>query len=102
MHLLAFHLSAVTDSNDVELLFEALGDAGDRVGHKATRETVELSELGIFALQLCDEIAVLLRENDPGRQRLAQLAFRALDFHRIGRHLHRYALRDCYRFLANT
>jgi hypothetical protein len=102
VHLLAFHLSAVTDSNDVELLLEALGDAGDCVGDEATRETVELSELGIFALQLCDEIAVFLRKNDPGRQRLAQLAFGTLHFHRVGRYLHGHALRDCDRFLANT
>ena len=41
-HLLALHLGAVADADDVELALEAVGHAGHGVGHQAARQAVEL------------------------------------------------------------
>src|SRR5687768_6069000 len=100
--LLALQLGAVADADDVELLLEALGDAVDGVGHQAARQAVELLQLGVIALELGDQVAVLLRKHDAGRQLLQQLALRALHFDRVGGDLDGHALRDRDRLLTNS
>ncbi len=102
MDLLALQLRAVADTDDVELLLEAIGHTGNGVRHQAAGETVELAQLIVFARELGHERAGVLREQDARRQRLTQLALRSLDFDRVGRDLDGHALRDRDRFLTNS
>src|SRR5687768_916934 len=106
MHLLALELGAVADADDVELLLEAVGDAGNGVGDETPRQAVKLAELRVFALQLGDErgntVRRVLREDDTGRHRLPHLALRSLHLDGIDGDLHGDALRDRDRFLTNS
>ena len=52
MHLLALHLGAVADADDVELALEAVGHAGHGVGDQAARQAVELAELRVVGRAL--------------------------------------------------
>ena len=79
-HLLALHLGAVADADDVELALEAVGDAGHRVGDQAARQAMKLASAGIVGRPLGDEMAVGQLEVDAARERLFQLALRPLDF----------------------
>src|SRR5262249_7064587 len=47
--LLALHLGAIADADDVEFLLEPFGDPRDRVGDQCARKAVILAELGIVA-----------------------------------------------------
>ena len=69
LDLLALQLGAVADADDVELLLEALGDAGDGVGDEAARQAVELAQLAILAHRLRQQRAVFGCEDDARRQR---------------------------------
>src|SRR5262245_20091115 len=102
VHLLALHFRAVADADDVEILAEAVGDALDRVGHEAARQAVELAELGVLAQRLRVQLIAGDLEADAGRQRLKELALRALylDGARLDVHLH--ALGDRNDLLANS
>src|SRR4051812_22516641 len=66
-HLLALQLRAVADADDVELAFEAVGDARDSIGHQTARQAVELAELRIVGLQLRYQVPIFEREGDAGR-----------------------------------
>ena len=74
--LLALLLGAIADADDVELLLEAIGDAGDGVGHQRARQAVELAQRLVVADQARRELAVGQGEGDARRQRLTQLALR--------------------------
>src|SRR5215510_67687 len=100
MHLLALQLRTVADADDVELLLESLGDAGHGVGHETPREAVKLAQLLVVTRPLGDERAIVLREEDAGRNRLTQLALRPLHLDRVGRDLDGHAFRNRDRFLT--
>src|SRR5882672_6282289 len=101
-HLLALDLSTVTDADDIEIPAEPFGDTADGVGHQAAREAVELAELRVLAQRARVELIAVDLEADSCRQRLTQLAFRALDLDdaRLGVNLD--ALGNCNWFFAYT
>ena len=49
-HVLAFYFGAVADTDDIQILLEALRDAGDRIGDKRARQAVKGAKF--FRLQL--------------------------------------------------
>src|SRR5262245_34149304 len=102
LHLLPFELGAISDADDVELLLEAFGHAGHRVGHETAGEAVELLQLVVCPHHRCDEAAILLGELDAGRYPLPQLALRPLHLDRIVAHLRGDALGKLDRLLSNS
>ena len=101
-HLLALHLGAVADADDVELALEAVGDAGDRVGHQAARQAVELAELRVVGVEPGHQLTVGELEHDAGGMRLAQLALRTLDLDGAVDHLDGDALGHRDGFLTDS
>src|SRR5262245_59712599 len=100
VHLLALELGAVTDTDDVELLLEPLGHARDGVRDEAPGQAMELAQFVVLARELRDDRTGILREKNPRRRRLTQLALRALDFDCVRRDLHGHAIRNRNWFLA--
>src|SRR5207253_187157 len=101
-HLLALELRAVADADDVEVLAEAFGDTADRVRHQAAREAVELAELLVLTQRARVQLIAVDLESDTRRQRLAQLALRALHFDHARLNVNLDALRDGNELLANS
>src|SRR4051794_3360726 len=101
-HLLALDLSAVADTDDVELFLVAVGHAGDGIGDEAAGEAVELAELRVLGRNPGDQLTVGHLEVDAGRERLAQFPFRTLHFNGVAGNLDRDALRNRDRLLANS
>ena len=73
---LALEFGAIADADDVELFFEAGGDAGDRVGDQSARETVNRAMIVGVAQRI--EHAIFLLEANAARNTDGQLALRTL------------------------
>src|SRR5262249_22579028 len=69
---------AVADPLELEALLEALGDAVDHVRDERAREPVERPVLAALGRARHRDDAVLLRDRDPLRHDLAQLALRTV------------------------
>src|SRR5262249_11260269 len=69
---------------------------------EAARQAVELAELGVLAQRLRVELIAGDLEADAGRQRLKELALRALHLDGAGLDVHLHALRDRNDLLANS
>ena len=78
-HVLALDLGAISDADDIEILLESRGDAGDSVGDERARQAMQRAKLLGFALG--DEGAVLLLERDSARHADGHLALGALHVH---------------------
>src|SRR5262249_47684216 len=74
---LALELSSITDADDVELLFEAGGDAGDSVGDECSGEPVDGAVLISFAQRV--EHAIFLLELDAARDADREFPLRPLN-----------------------
>src|ERR1700737_4073464 len=101
-HLLAPHLRAIPDADDVELALEAFGDAEHAVGDQTARQPVELAELRIFAHGSGLQLSLKELEGHARRDPLGELALRSLDLERVLANFHRDALGHRDRFLSYT
>ncbi len=99
-HVLAFHLGAIADAHDVEILLESGRDAGHRVGHERARQPVQRAVF--FGVALGDERAVFLLEPNSRRHADVHLALGALHFHSAVLHLNLYAGRHRNHFVSNS
>ncbi len=99
-HVLPFHFGAVSDADDVEILLESCGDAGDGIGHQRARQAVQRAMFVTGALG--GEHAVLLLEVNSARQRDVHLALGSLHFDGVvlDRYLHPGRYRD--QFVSNS
>ena len=81
-HILAFHFGAVSDADDVEILLEAGGDAGDGVRHQRARQAVQRavlveSRLAVRVPSFCSKLM-------PRGHAHVHLALGALHFDFVG------------------
>ena len=99
-NILALHLRAIADADDIEILLESLGDARDGVRHQGARQTVKCALL--FGFTLGDENAVLLFETEFRAAPHVHLALRALHFDRTVLDLHLHSGRHRNYFVSNS
>ncbi len=99
-YILALYFSAVADADDVEILLEAGGDAGDRIGNQRAGKPVQRALIIGGALGRQD--AILLFEGDAGRHRHVELALGALHFHFVGLDVDFHARRHRNDFVSNS
>ena len=78
-NILAFHFRAIADAHDIEILFKAFGNTGNRIGHQSAGEPMKGAMF--VRIPLGDQRAVLLFEANSAGQRHRHLALRSLDFH---------------------
>jgi hypothetical protein len=96
----ALEFGAIADADDVELFFEAGGNAGDRVGDESARETVNGAM--IVGITQRVEHAIFLLEADAARNADGQLALGALDVDLLGRQGDLHAAGHWNWFFADT
>src|SRR5208283_1240082 len=76
--VLALEFGAVADTDDVELLLEALGDAVNGIGEKRSSQAMQRAMFVVIANRA--EHAIFLLELDLRRNQHAELALGALHF----------------------
>ena len=98
-HHLAFHLGAVPDADDVELLLESIGDPGDGIGHERACQPVQRALF--VALTHGHNLLILLLHLDAQRHGNGEFAFGPLHVDVPGGNLHLDALGERNRFSSN-
>ena len=84
LEIRAARLDAVTDTDDLEGLGVALGDAGDHVGDERARESVQRTALTLVIGPLDLQRAVVVAlHRDGGGDDVGQRTLRALDVDRL-------------------
>ena len=103
MHLLALQLRAVADADDVELLLEAVGDAGTALATRLRARPWNLPQLAHPRAPASPRaLPSVLREHDARRHVCRSLPFGPCTSTASGGDLHGHALRDRDRFLTNS
>src|SRR6185369_15562796 len=101
LQVLALHRRAIADAGDLELLFEALGDAGDQVvDQRPRRAPLRARALGLRAWIELDPALVHLGAHIVVQHEL-QRALRALDLDGLAFDVRRDTGRDRNWFLAD-
>ena len=100
--LLALHLGAVADADDVELPLEASVTPATALATRLRARPWNLPSAGSSVARFATRCAVGQLEVDAGRERLPQLALRALHFDGAVEHLDGDALGNRDRFLSDT
>src|ERR1700728_3467089 len=98
--VLALHLGAIADADDVEVLLESGGDAGDGVGDQRAGETMQRAVL--FGFALGGENSVFLLERNSARHLDGHLALGTLDFDVSVHNLNLHARRNGDNFVSNS
>jgi hypothetical protein len=98
--IFALHFSAITNANNIELFFEAFGDALDRIGDQSSRQSMQRPLR--LALPRGDQLAVFLVEFNSARDGNAHFAFRALHVNRVFGDLDFHARGQRYWFSSNS